>query len=197
MLSKQVPIKQYNSVIKEFIKMGEEMAKPIVTLSEYNPGWIRDFNEERKRIKGVIGEKAAGIEHIGSTSIKGLRAKPIIAIIIGVEDVNMVTDLVSPLSKIGFEYIPKPEWPERRFFRKGLWGRGTCHLHMVEMNGSEWVEKLLFRDYLRNHPKTAAAYALLKNELAAKYKDDRPTYTRHKEPFIMEIIEKARCLNNR
>ena len=78
------------------------------------------------------------------------------------------------------------------FFRKGLWGQGTCHLHICEINNSEWIEKLLFRDYLRLNPEVAEEYALLKKELASQYHFDRTTYTKKKEPFIKTVIEKAR-----
>lgn len=171
------------------------MTKPIVNLSEYDPKWEVQFDFERKRIIDAIGDKIDGIEHIGSTSIKGLKAKPIIDIMVGVEDLNETSKFITPLSNIEFEYVPKPELTDRRFFRKGLWGNGTCHLHISEMNGSEWVEKLLFRDYLRNHPKAAEEYVLLKSILATKYKFDRPLYTKHKEPFIRDIIEKAKLEN--
>ena len=173
--------------------MGEKMTKSIVILSEYNTEWENQFEYEKKRILDVIGEQVAGIEHIGSTSIKGLIAKPIIDIMVGVEDLSTVSTFVTPLSEIEFEYVPKPEIIDRRFFRKGQWGRGTCHLHICEMNSREWVEKLMFRDYLRNHPNVAEEYALLKSELATIYKYDRPTYTQQKEPFIKDVIEKARA----
>ncbi|MFJ3387036.1 MULTISPECIES: GrpB family protein [unclassified Lysinibacillus] len=97
-----------------------------------------------------------GIEHIGSTSIKGLEAKPIIDIILSVQDLDEVSNFVIPLSEIEYEYVHKPEFKDRRFFRKGLWGQGTCHLHICEINSSEWIEKLLFRDYLRLHPHDAS-----------------------------------------
>lgn len=168
------------------------MTRPIVNLSEHNAEWENQFECERKRIIEVIGDKIVGIEHIGSTSIKGLKAKPIIDIMVGVDNLSTVTNFVVPLSKIEFEYIPKPELTDRRFFRKGLRGRGSCHLHICEMNSREWVEKLIFRDYLRKHPQVVKEYALLKSELAIKHKYDRPTYTQQKEPFIKDIIEKAR-----
>ncbi len=93
---------------------------------------------------------------------------------------------------IEYEYVPQPEFKDREFFRKGLWRQGTSHLHICEFNSSEWIEKLLFRDYLRVHPHAAKEYASLKKELASKYKFDRPTYTKKKEPFIKTMIEKAR-----
>ncbi|SES18276.1 GrpB domain, predicted nucleotidyltransferase, UPF0157 family [Gracilibacillus ureilyticus] len=167
------------------------MPKPTVTLTEYNPDWVNQYKYEAKRIIKAIGDKAAGIEHIGSTSVKGLAAKPIIDILVGVEELKIVNDLIAPLEKIENEYVPKPEWTDRYFFRKGVWGRGTCHLHVCEINSREWVEKLLFRNYLRKNPQTAEKYASLKRELAVEYNDDRPEYTRRKEPFIYDILVKA------
>jgi GrpB-like predicted nucleotidyltransferase (UPF0157 family) len=175
----------------EFIG-GEIMTKPIVHLNEYDPEWENKFDYEKKQIIGAVGDEFAAVEHIGSTSIKGLKAKPIIDIMVGVDDLNRTSTLIAPLSNIEFEYVPKPELTDRRFFRKGLWGRGTCHLHICEFESTEWIEKLLFRDYLRKHPKAAEQYASLKSKLAAEYKYDRPAYTQQKEPFIRDIIEKAR-----
>ncbi|MCM3444244.1 GrpB family protein [Metabacillus halosaccharovorans] len=168
------------------------MTKPIVNLIDYNPNWEKQFEYEKKRILDALGDKVVGIEHIGSTSIKGLEAKPIIDIIVGLQDLDEVSNFVSPLNAIEYEYVPKPEFKDRRFFRKGLSGQGTCHLHICQFNSSEWIEKLLFRDHLRLHPKVAEEYAFLKKELASKYQFDRPTYTKNKEPFIKKIIEKAR-----
>ncbi|MDQ0256342.1 GrpB-like predicted nucleotidyltransferase (UPF0157 family) [Evansella vedderi] len=168
------------------------MTKPIVQLCNYNPNWENQFENEKKSILDVLRNKVVGIEHIGSTSIDGLEAKPIIDIILGVDDLNEVSHFIVPLSEIDYEYVPKPEFKDRRFFRKGLFGKGTCHLHICEFNSKEWVEKLLFRDYLRLHPKAAEEYVSLKKELASKYKFDRPTYTKEKAPFIKAIIEKAK-----
>jgi GrpB-like predicted nucleotidyltransferase (UPF0157 family) len=151
----------------------------------------KQFEYERKKLFEAIGDRIAGIEHIGSTSIRGLKAKPIIDIMVGIEDLSNTPTLVSPLGEIEFEYVPKPELADRRFFRKGLCGRGTCHLHICEIHSTEWVEKLLFRNYLRKYSEVAEEYALLKEELATKYKYDRPSYTQQKEPFIIEIIKKA------
>ncbi|MBN8210005.1 GrpB family protein [Bacillus sp. NTK071] len=168
------------------------MTKPIVNLIEYNTDWESQFDYERKRIIAAIGDKIAGIEHIGSTSIKGLKAKPIIDIMVGIVDLDSTSAFVQPLSEVEFEYVPKPELTDRRFFRKGLWGKGTCHLHICEIHSTQWVEKIMFRDYLRKHPKVAEEYALLKSELATKYKYDRPAYTQQKEPFIKDMIREAR-----
>ncbi|GAF65616.1 hypothetical protein BTS2_2514 [Bacillus sp. TS-2] len=168
------------------------MTKPTVYLMDYQSKWKEQFKFERDNILDAIGDKIAAIEHIGSTSIEGIKAKPIIDIMVGVEDLSTTENLISPLSEIEFEYIPKPELTDRRFFRKGEWGKGTCHLHICEIQSTEWAEKLWFRNYLREHPKVAESYTLLKSELATKYKYDRSTYTQKKEPFIKNIIELAK-----
>ncbi|RCW76874.1 GrpB family protein [Saliterribacillus persicus] len=168
------------------------MSNPVVHLSDYNSDWEKLFDFEKKQIIGVIGDKIKDIEHIGSTSIKGLLAKPIIDIMIGVDDLNLVSTFITALSEIEFEYIPKPELKDRYFFKKDSGETSICHLHICKMNSYEWTEKLLFRDYLRENPKVAKDYALLKSELASKYKYDRPTYTKEKEPFIKEIIQIAK-----
>jgi GrpB-like predicted nucleotidyltransferase (UPF0157 family) len=168
------------------------MSTPTVQLSTYTEEWATKYQYEKNWIVNAAGNEISNVEHIGSTSIKGLKAKPIIDIMAGIDDLSRTEILIEPLSKIDFEYVPKPELTDRRFFRKGLWGKGTCHLHICEFQGKEWNEKLLFRDYLRKHPQAAEEYAQLKSELAVKYKFDRPAYTEHKEPFIRKIIQRAK-----
>ncbi len=168
------------------------MDRATVTLVEYNPNWLKQFDCEKTNIINAIGDQILCIEHIGSTSIVGLKAKPIIDIMVGVHHLEQVSSLVHPLQEIGYEYVPKIEFKDRKFFRKGQWGQGTCHLHICEYDSSEWREKILFRDYLRNHPEFAEEYALLKTNLASNYTFDRPTYTKNKEPFIRSVLQKAK-----
>ncbi len=167
------------------------MTKPIVHLSDYNPHWEKQFEYEKNKILEVLDDKAVGIEHIGSTSIKELQAKPIIDIMVGVQDLEEVSNYITLLRQIDYEYVPKAEFKDRKFFRKGSWGQGTSHLHICEIYGVEWTDKLLFRDYLRIHPEVAEEYASIKRVLASKHQLDRPTYTKKKEPFIKSIIDKA------
>lgn len=168
------------------------MLKSVVTLNDYNPSWEQRYEDEKVKIIDVTGDQILAIEHIGSTSIKGMGAKPIIDIMVGVKLLDEVDVLVKPLSQIGYEYVPKIEWKDRKFFRKGLWGQGTCHLHICEFVSNEWNEKILFRNYLRTHPKAAEEYYELKRKLATKYRFDRSMYTKSKEPYIQEIIQKAK-----
>ncbi len=108
------------------------MRKNKVVLSEYDLNWEEQFLYEKRRIQEVIGHAILGIEHIGSTSIKGLKAKHIIDILLGVKSIEEVPELINALSNIEYEYVPKLEVMDRRFFRKGLWGQGTYHLHICE-----------------------------------------------------------------
>ena len=168
------------------------MTKPIVELQEYNSDWDIQFMREKQRIDRVIGHQILAIEHIGSTSVPGLAAKPIIDIMIGISDLDKGLSFVAPLREIDYEYIPLTEIKDRLFFRKGYWRQGTCHMHLCKYNGNEWRDKLLFRDYLRANPKAAAEYVSLKQQLAAKHKYERSAYTKEKGPFIKEILLKVR-----
>lgn len=168
------------------------MSVSIVELHPHNPEWVSKFEREKTRILEALGDKTLAIEHIGSTSINGLAAKPIIDIMVGVDNLNQVADWIPLLLDIKYEYVPKPECIDRRFFRKGPWGQGICHLHICEHDSTEWQDKILFREYLRLHPEAVREYAFLKEELAHVHKLDRHAYTERKGPFIRRIIDFAR-----
>ncbi|MDQ0494690.1 MULTISPECIES: GrpB family protein [Paenibacillus] len=164
-----------------------------VEISEYDPQWAKEYARERTKIIEALGELCIGIEHIGSTSVPGLGAKPIIDIMAGVEDLaNIQSDHRERLLGNGYEYVPKPDFPERAFFRRGEWGAGTHHLHIYKYKGEHWQNHLLFRDYLQSHPESLRAYTDLKKDLAQQFTYDRAAYTEAKGPFIRQIIEQAR-----
>ncbi len=168
-----------------------------VSIEEYKPDWSQQFEKEKEKIRIAFGDKVVAIEHIGSTSIKGLPSKPIIDIAVGVAQLCEADSLIEPLETIGYEYVPKVEFPNRRFFRKGEWRKGTHHLHVYQLYSDEWNNNLLFRDYLKNNLEIVEEYARLKRELASLYADDRGSYTKSKAPFIQSVIElaKRRCLS--
>lgn len=163
-----------------------------VTVVNYNPQWIDQFEQEKERIQLALGDYDITVEHIGSTSIIKLPAKPIIDIAVGVNELSQAEMFIEPLLAIGYEYVPKEDFPARRFFRKGEWRKGTHHLHVYEIGSDEWLNNLLFRDYLTEHPETRRQYAQLKEKLAKQYPEDRITYTSLKGPFIQAVIETAR-----
>lgn len=172
------------------------MAHPVV-IADYDPQWPILFEEEKGRILGVTGERVLAIEHIGSTAVPGLGAKPVIDIMVGVRRLADAKECVEPLRSIGYKYEPEAEAeiPERRYFDKGLPGARTHHLHMVEVSSDFWERHLLFRDYLRKHPGVAGQYYRLKKELAARYKTDRAGYTEAKTAFIRSVEDKAGISN--
>ncbi|WP_369903064.1 GrpB family protein [Bacillus manliponensis] len=163
-----------------------------VVIKAYTEKWSRQFQEESVLFKKIVGDQAIAIEHIGSTSVQGLGAKPILDMMIGVRDLEEVQRFIEPLEKIGYEHVVHKEFPNRRFFRKGAWRAGTHHLHIYTYGSEEWVNNLLFRDYLRVHPTVRQQYEILKKELAETYKFDRVAYTNAKAPFIKKVIVEAR-----
>ncbi|MGG2018037.1 GrpB family protein [Bacillus sp. S10(2024)] len=167
------------------------MDKPVV-IEEYTPNWALQFKEEQQMIKNSIGDTAISIEHIGSTSVEGLSAKPILDIMVGVRDLNDIDAFIELLKIIGYEHVFHQEFPNRRFFRKGLWRAGTHHLHIYRYGSEEWNHNLLFREYIRNHPNVRQQYEQLKKELANKHRFDRVAYTNAKAPFIVDVIQKAK-----
>jgi GrpB-like predicted nucleotidyltransferase (UPF0157 family) len=162
-------------------------AKPVVVV-DYDPHWQRMFEHERDRILTVLGYKVAAIEHIGSTAVVGLGAKPIIDIMIGLRALANAEPCISGLTSIGYNYRPENEhvFPERRFF-----DRPSYHLHMVVVSSDFWRWHIVFRDYLRIRPEKAREYLELKKELASKYQVDREGYTSAKTRFIVAALEEA------
>lgn len=171
----------------------------MIYLSPYNPKWPNLFEAEKKLLLKSIGQHIVEIEHIGSTAIPDIYAKPVIDIMIGVnrlEDINDET--ISLLEKLGYEYMQKYEemMPFRRFFQKNnSEGVRTHHIHLVEINSEFWTRHLRFRNYLRAHTEDAKAYEKLKLELAKQFTDTNE-YAGAKTEFCNQIHLKAKEWNN-
>lgn len=164
-----------------------------VRLEEYNPKWKDLFEEEKELLFKTFKDRIISIEHIGSTAIPGLLAKPIIDMNVAIPSLDDVDYFITGLQKLGYEYIPERRFSDRQFFPKGPSERRTHHLNLVEITSETgWKNELLFRDYLRSHDKAKNEYATLKKELAEKYFDNRDEYTERKSKFIIEIINKAK-----
>jgi GrpB-like predicted nucleotidyltransferase (UPF0157 family) len=172
-----------------------KIARP-VEIFDHDREWPSKFLEERTKIMGVIGDTVVEVEHVGSTAVPGLCAKPIIDIMVGIRKLTDAENCIVPLESVGYEYVPEYEVsiPERRYFRKGPSEipNKHSHLHMVEHGGDFWKRQLLFRDYLRTHPGAALEYCELKKRLASKYRLDREAYTEAKTTFIESIVSKAK-----
>ncbi|MGB3633484.1 MAG: GrpB family protein [Rubrobacteraceae bacterium] len=162
---------------------------------EYDSSWPARFEEERVRIEEVIGRWMSGIEHVGSTAVPGLDAKPVIDVMVGLGSMADADRCVEPLISLGYSYWEEGVEPYHRLFAKFVdagWTARTHNLHLVETGGWYWKERLLFRDQLRGDPDTAREYARLKRELAQRFRDDREAYTAAKAAFVAYVVGKAR-----
>lgn len=167
------------------------LPRGLVWVEDYNDEWPRLFEEERVRILEVVGNIVISIQHVGSTAVPGLCAKPVVDIAVGVKDLETGRGCVDLLTGGGYEFKGDAGIPGRYFFAKGTPDNRTHYIHVEAVNGLLWRNHILFRDYLRSHPDVVAAYGELKKILATKHGDDREKYALGKKPFIDEIISKA------
>jgi GrpB-like predicted nucleotidyltransferase (UPF0157 family) len=155
-----------------------------IELSEPDPSWPERFDRERSLLKSSLEGIAIDIDHVGSTAVPGLKAKPVIDIMVSVKSLEL-KDVQMKLEAMGYVHVPIDE-NGRLFFRKGM--PRTHHLHLVETDSDERDKHLRFRDRLIAHPEEAKEYQLLKEELAVRFRHDRDAYTRGKEKFIQDIL---------
>ncbi len=163
-----------------------------VVLQSYDDEWPRSFEEEKGRLLHAAGRWIRAIEHVGSTAVPGLAAKPIIDMLLGLRSLEDAKECLPPLVDLGYEYLAEFEevMPERRYLRRI--GPLGYHLHMVELGSPFWERLMIFRDYLRSHPDVAHEYLLLKRELAGRYGKDREVYADAKTSFVRRMEERAR-----
>jgi GrpB-like predicted nucleotidyltransferase (UPF0157 family) len=171
--------------------MRQEEADPPVRIVPYDPGWPALFEKERALLESCLARWLAGpIEHVGSTAVPGLAAKPVIDIMAAVESLTAFRPAISVLADSGYAYFPyHPE--QEHWFCKPSAAFRTHHLHLVPLASRWWNERLAFRDYLRRDCVTAEEYAELKRQLARHYEFDREAYTEAKGPFIQQILKLA------
>jgi GrpB-like predicted nucleotidyltransferase (UPF0157 family) len=174
----------------------EAMAQPAdhepVRIEAYDPEWPTKFEQERAALEKVLGPAiTGGINHVGSTSVPGLDAKPVLDILVGVKDLETARSYIEPLAGLDYLYAPYRS-DEMAWFCKPHKARRTHHLHLVPTGSPRFHAELAFRDYLRAHPDVAGEYLVLKRKLAAEFEHDRETYTQAKADFILSVIDRAR-----
>jgi GrpB-like predicted nucleotidyltransferase (UPF0157 family) len=153
----------------------------------YDPSWPARFEEEEKALRRALAAWLVGsIEHIGSTAIPGLAAKPVIDIMAGVETLEASRPAIATLADLAYCYAPYRADSEHWFCKPSPAFR-THHLHLIPFESPRWREAIAFRDYLRSHSQIAAEYEDLKRRLAQEYHLDREAYTVAKGPFIERI----------
>mgnify|MGYP001583376638 CR=1 FL=1 len=169
-----------------------------VKLVPHNPKWSELFDDEKQLLKNTFGDIIIAIEHIGSTAISGIPAKPIIDMNIGVESLEVARSMKEKFEKLGYEHRPfvpgktKDELKWQELYVKGPEAKRTHHVHVTVLGNNYWENDMLFRDFLRRNPGRAKLYAELKEKLAEKHANDRGSYTKSKENFINETINIAK-----
>lgn len=157
----------------------------------YHHGWPEAFEAEAARIRAALGEIAVRIDHVGSTSVPGLAAKPTIDIQVSVERLTPRDRFVVPLTGLGYRFVADPIDPEHEYLSRDVAGQRAYQIHVC-LAGGEWEQRhLAFRDHLRAHPDDASTYEELKRRLAADHPNDVMAYVDAKGPFIREIEARA------
>ena len=163
-----------------------------VRIDSYDPEWPARFEQEREALERLLGNGlTGGIHHVGSTSVPGLAAKPVIDILVGVKDLDAARSYINPLAALDYMYAPyRPE--EMVWFCKPNPVHRTHHLHLVPADSARFRAELAFRDHLRANPDIAEEYVALKRKLAREFKRDREAYTEAKADFIGTVLRRAR-----
>ena len=162
-----------------------------VEIVPYDSGWPAEYETERNRLLQLFPETFIAIEHVGSTAVAGLLAKPVIDIIAVVPSMNVADDVT--LRLVAFGYLFSADFNEKlgdsRWLMKHSQGRRTHHLHLVLPGSEHWTNKIRFRDLLRASPALANRYVALKRNLAQKYPEDREAYTEAKACFVSDALQ--------
>lgn len=173
----------------------DDLKKDHIYLVDYDPKWLSLAAEEISAVKKVLPFIwVKDIQHIGSTSVSNLIAKPIIDIYVGVESLVLAESAIEPIKNLGYQYWAENPNKLKMFFVKGMPPFGekrTHHVHIVEYQSDYWQATIIFRDYLRDHPEYAKQYANLKKNLAEQFKYDREGYTDAKGEFVNQILKQA------
>ena len=160
----------------------------MVLLHPYNPLWRLLFWVEKARLWLSLRGRVLGIEHVGSTAIPGMPAKPEIDISVAVPDYEQAWELVNVLKGISYRYLG--ENPDLREYSFEKCRPYACTLFMCEPGGEKWQARLRFREALRADPTARRAYANLKRRLAQEHANDLLSYQRAKLPFVQEILRR-------
>jgi GrpB-like predicted nucleotidyltransferase (UPF0157 family) len=169
----------------------DERFDPAVRIVEYDPGWAESAAAEMARIGGAVGEGVVRIDHVGSTAVPGLAAKPIVDLQLSVAEIEARSLYVGPLEGLGYLFAPDPASPDFHFFGLPAARPRTHHLHVCAAGCEDERRHLAVRDYLRAHPEEVAAYAELKRRLVARAPADRLAYTEGKDAYVAALERRA------
>lgn len=165
-----------------------------ITVSDYNPQWLELFKEEAFEIHNVLSMVKFKLEHIGSTAVIGLSAKPVVDIMLGPSSWKSFPEIKSGLMALGYEYLGEAGVPGREYFRKR--GAKAFNVHVMLSDSELWRNNVLLRDYLISHPEAAKKYGQLKEEALAHGIDTLIAYSDHKAQFIAALLQEAQAAKN-
>ena len=160
-----------------------------IVLSAYDPRWPEEFERVRDELSVACRDRIVGIEHVGSTSVPGLAAKPIIDVLLLVPDLEEALTLVPTMGSLGFEYRVRDELPDRHYFPRTERGLRVHHVSMAEPASRLARNTLIFRDALRADDGLALRYEALKRRLAVEVGTARLAYLNGKTDFIHAVLE--------
>ena len=175
--------------VDEILAQTAADSSPVI-VAEYDEQWPRLFEQIAQPVRDAVADLGAAVEHVGSTAVPGLAAKPIIDVDVVVRSAGDVPTVIERLRELGYVYQGDKGIRGREAF---MWPRGATrhHLYLVVAGSQPHADHVRFRDYLRRHPEVAREYAALKIGLAARYRDDRLGYTTAKTAFITEVMRAA------
>lgn len=165
-----------------------------VRLEPHDPRWEEEAGKTIEMIKCILGEDAVDVQHVGSTAIPAIAAKPIIDLVIGVKDMSQVLQYNDRLLKEGIYFRGNSDAADGLLYVMGDFEKDTRthHIHVVIWDGAAWNDYVNFRDYLNRNRDVALQYQQMKTELEKRFFNDRVAYTGGKETLISDILERAR-----
>jgi len=162
-----------------------------IYIADYDERWPALYREVSRSLVEAFGDYACEMQHVGSTSVPGLGAKPIIDIAVNLRDYPLPQNVIEAMEALGYTHMGEYGIAGRHYFKRYSDDGLMVHVHAYSPGNEEWASHLLFRDYLRAHPEAARDYESLKRDLAAKYADQREVYTESKTNFVQEILRRA------
>jgi GrpB-like predicted nucleotidyltransferase (UPF0157 family) len=168
----------------------------MITIDPYDPAWPARFEVEADSIRRLLGELVLLVEHVGSTAVPGLAAKPVIDIQVSVASLEPVTHFIERLARIGYGHVSLGSFDMvYPFFQKPAVWPSTHHVHLCVAGSEQERKHLVFRDYLRQHPSVAGKYAALKRRLASDHHGDsiesQECYSLAKSDFVDSVLKLA------
>lgn len=168
------------------------LKRGVVKLSEYNPDWGKFFLSEKVELEKVLGKSVLGIEHVGSTAIPGIKAKPILDLMVAVHSLDNWSEYTGLFQKLGYEFRRDMRDPQEHIlFVKGPEENRTHYLKLTTLDSNFWKEHIVFRDFIIGHQEYAREYERLKETLLDEHACEREPYTAGKAGFIEKMLRLA------